>query len=840
MPSTVPASLPEDYSYISYLDLSSNPAHVDVINSTGRLPEWIQKCTNLQFLIADGLSLTVIDDWVSESLLHLRVIRLSNNNITIWPDHLSRLLPYDHISVIDLEGNPCFMNFCERCPRFATDYAKAAGYLSARKGLLRNGTRKKSSTGSVGSGGHRDSVVSISSNTFTPAPAKKKSSFFFGKSKRKKDQTLYEGSVSSSPVPQSTYNGAHYSDDSSDDEMLTSLEPVFPQLMKKVAIDRSRSVASMNSQDNMIPDKWVQKRIELTEIEKTKVLLNHLRDIWELASHSIIAVDPTLSAAASMQRSLSISSSSTARQSLSALSPRTSYSSMTAANNNPTHRDASRVSSAKLKNTIHSHSRLNSLDVLEQYLDEESIDVEMPKISPPDRTQIIAMLTRTIEDEKNYVLRLGELMTIYVSSKKRPPKTNHLFGAFPSFNRLHSSIMLGALQRCLDGYVSRTDPNLNRFAELFEAHMKEFQVYIEYEIAVEESMRLIHFWKRITAIETNQPGFHGSAALPNLGSYRNADGQMAEWIQSCLHHKAHKLNGIADYLQLPIDQLERYRILLRKLSTITPELEAVYRQFDGICTEIDLEKPKIAQQRRMAEFDQMYNMGALMAPRNSNMPARRYLGDAVVLLNSEVRLELPSAVKGVRSPDAFHYMNTSAPDVSNNSLYGSSSVAGAAANPVSTRSNPVPKVVMRTVVKTKFHLPLFRIIVCDDVVVVTSEDKKKVLKVIDRRQMSTTLPWKYPVRDSTDGLPTGELASLKSRSSTGSNGAPLTTINTGSNNNNNSSSSSSSHVNTTSSSVRLVFHDEPVVWYCSLRAFTGGKKSNYKEPRSRMVELFQG
>lgn len=809
-PTSIPHSLAEDYSFISYLDLSTNPAHAQSVQSTGKLPIWVQKCTNLQYLIADGLGLTTIDEWVSESLVQLRVLRVSNNNITMWPDHLARLLPYDQITVIDLEANPCFINFCERCPRFTTEYAKAAGYLAPRKGLLRNGTRKKSATA------NRDSIISLA----PPAPAsRKKSGFFFSKNKKSKDALVENEPRSYSPAVGSA---AIYDDDSSDDDMLTSLEPVMPHLMKRVAANHNPSITSNTSQDNMIPDKWAQRRIEGTETEKTKVLLNHLRDIWELSTRSIIQEDVNLSTSAAIQRSMSLSTTSTARQSMTALSPRTSYSGSSITG---TTRDSNRSSAAKLKTAIHSHSRLNSLEVLEQYLDEDSIPADLPQFSPPDRTQILAMFTRTIEEEKNYVARMGELMTIYVNSKKRPAVANRLFANLPAITQLHSNILLGGIQQCFDGYVVRSDPNLTRFAELMTSNMDSFRAYIDYEIAIEESMRFITFCKRITALETNQREVQGGNVLP-LG-YRNADAQIAAWIQSGVRHKSHKLNGLTDYLQLPIDQLERYRILLRKLSTITPELEAAFRSFDSICTEIEQEKPKIAQQRRMAEFDQVYNMGSLMA-RNSNMPARRYLGDVVVMLNSEVRLELAS-MKGIRNPDAIHYMGSAASN--------DSSASSSPADSTPMRSNPVPKAVTRTYLKSKFNLPcLHRIIVCDDVVIVTSEEKKKVLKMLDRRQVTATLPWKFPIREGPEGLPTGEVASLRSRSSVGSGpqvSSAASVI---------SSAASVANVNGTpnpSSAVRFLFHDEPVVWYCTVRTFTGGRKSALKEPRARLVELFQ-
>lgn len=821
-----------ELSILTYLDLSGTPAAVDIISSTGRLPKWIQQCSNLQYLIGDGLALTSIDEWVSESLLQLRVLRLPNNNIATWPDHLARLLPFHNITVIDLEGNPCFTAFCERCPKFALEYSRAAGYISSstfsKKAKALKSTARRSSSVREAT---RDSVVSISPTYSLATAPKKKSSFFFSKSKKKKDTIIEEGATTPATPASTITRSFHpsYSDDDSDDDMLTSLAPVTQSVVSRdsistsVTLDQSRSFSIQSTGSEQNPDKWAQKRIEGTEIEKSRLILSLLRDVWELSTTNMIK--PTPHSVLSITRSMS-STSTTSHQHSTTLSPSTSYNSITS---HPSH--ARQGSSSKLKNSI--HTRLNSLEVLEQYLDEETVDLDIPKVTPPDRAQIISLLTKVVESEKNYVARLGELMVIYVQSKKRPAKAARLFVNLPAIYSLHSNVMLFSLQRCLDTYISRADPNLDKLADLFATHTDTLRSYIEYELAVEESMRLVQLWKRIAAMEANQPSMQYGAALPHLVSFRHPDAYIAEWIQTCMNDKSHKLPGLGDYLQLPVERLEQYRYMLRKLQHITPELNDAYHGFEDICAEIDREKPKAAEQRRMSEFDQMYNLSTQLqnlSPSTASSP-RRYLGDAVLLLKSEMRLELPS--KAFKVPDAIHYMCGNGP-------YPSMPASpGQPGNGRPSKSNPVPKVLNQVVHKLKFSMPLFRVIVCDDIVILIDDEKKKVIKVLKQNQVSASLPWKFPVRDETDdALPTGEQTSLKSKSSS------LVSSTTNGSGSGSTSGSTSGSATVTSGAIRLVFHDEPVVWYCALRSFTGNygtstkTSKSQKDARTRMVELF--
>lgn len=120
-----------DYSLLTYIDLSSSvflpsssSSVTELISSTGRLPRWLKKCMALQYLIAPGMGITVLEEWISQSLKQLKVLRLNDNLIKTWPDHLATLLPFNLLQVVNLEGNPCFVNLCERCPTFASDYFK--------------------------------------------------------------------------------------------------------------------------------------------------------------------------------------------------------------------------------------------------------------------------------------------------------------------------------------------------------------------------------------------------------------------------------------------------------------------------------------------------------------------------------------------------------------------------------------------------------------------------------------------------------------------------------------------------------------------------------------------
>lgn len=122
------------------------------------------------------------------------------------------------------------------------------------------------------------------------------------------------------------------------------------------------------------------------------------------------------------------------------------------------------------------------------------------------------------------------------------------------------------MQKCLDSYSANRDPNLDRLSSLILGNINEFRVHIPYEITLDESIRLVNYWKRLSGVDSTQTIASYGATLPNLTSYRHPDAVVAEWIQNCHRHKAHSLLSISDYLQLPVDQMKRYRNLLRRLA----------------------------------------------------------------------------------------------------------------------------------------------------------------------------------------------------------------------------------------------------------------------------------
>lgn len=458
----------------------------------------------------------------------------------------------------------------------------------------------------------------------------------------------------------------------------------------------------------------------------------------------------------------------------------------------------------------------------------------------------------------------------------------------------------------MDSYSANRDPNLDRLSSLILGNINEFRVHIPYEITLDESIRLVNYWKRLSGVDSTQTIASYGATLPNLTSYRHPDAVVAEWIQNCHRHKAHSLLSISDYLQLPVDQMKRYRNLLRRLAPLSVNLYEAWDQFDSICKEIEEERPLAVEARRRAEFDQVYNLQAHLPHRPRGMAERRYVGDAVVQLKCEVYLELPTRQC---KPDAIHYVSPlyctygilpgdsplQSPPLSigengdsmlgpfnpNNEPYitahssrrlsiissfsnftGQSSSHSSANNgniggstytrysysnqgnnyanksfPTMCRSNPVPKVVQKNSVKSRFKLILHRVIIFDDVVIITDEERKRVSKVIPREKIDASLPWKYPVRDGPEALPTGDQLSFRSKSS-GNSIYTQNRFSTSSSTFSTTSHSGSQHRSSGSASVRIFFHEDPKIWYCTLRSLHCGKPSKTREQRTRFVELF--
>jgi Leucine-rich repeat (LRR) protein len=335
--------------------------------------------------------------------------------------------------------------------------------------------------------------------------------------------------------------------------------------------------------------------------------------------------------------------------------------------------------------------------------DATSVDVMSSKMSvhsssSSSTSASLATLTTAIntaiEEEKTYVTKLTEFSTVYLNSKKIPiAKNEHLkslLAPFPVFQQFHSSVMLGGLQRF------KMNQNYAQLAQAVAAHIDIFRLYYYgYVIELEKRHDLVAFLKRVSDMETSNSDMNGSSMgqIARSKWYKEAD-----WVQHCVRNKQHSLQGINDYLQLPVVQLKRYRVLFLRLAKLehtlaeghapTQEsklLAGINEQLDKVFKEIEHKKPLILQKRRLADFDRAFNLRAKI-PENQD---RLYLGDASILLQREVTL--------------LGGMN-----------------------------------VEYTVHKSKFNLMLYRVIVCDDVVAVVDEDKRKVVKMAIKNKVRIT------------------------------------------------------------------------------------------------------
>lgn len=558
-PLSTPSGFPklEDYTNLTYLDLSASDYTKSIIAITGRLPRWIQRCTSLQYLIGCNLSITVVEEWVSQTLVQLRVLRLTDNLISTWPDHLAQLLPYDNLTVVDLEGNPCFTNFCERYPNFAGEYAKSisdshetsrpqsqvysglAGSLPRSHGISKlpaTPGAKRPSINPIHALSYDSYMAKSNENVIPPYnPQLKKpnsTSSFFGLRHRKSHSIQVQGKLSrltsnalgphnhiseklqhesieedasehelhskygqhslaidrqdnhivttvvalpendnegetitvKTPV-QNIFNlekrsigsgdGADYSDDSSDDDALTSLEPIAHKLiapdnagssrlrpasmisfmtgrlsdgsnsspstptsihgsyfgnMKQGSSEFSENLYSLFSNQSN-PDVWAQKRIEPSEVEKSKVVLNLLRDIWELSTSNILYPEPDLSdaAVAVAEKQVSVVSDSlnaeTPKEETTKQPKRLSIQALRGKGSKST--CGKDFSKTDISSIVKSQS---------YYLSDDYDSTEDPaNAAPPTRSQVIAVLAKAVSDEKLFVKKMSELMSVSLS-----------------------------------------------------------------------------------------------------------------------------------------------------------------------------------------------------------------------------------------------------------------------------------------------------------------------------------------------------------------------------------------------------------------------------------------
>lgn len=255
-------------SEIVYMDLYNSAPARKHVEQTGRLPQWLQECTSLQYLIAPRMGLKVIDAWVSSTLTNLKVLDIHSNDISIFPDHLARLS--DSLLVVNLDENPCLDKWMKRNKQFADSFnAAIARALSLPKKKAPNSY----STRLVGTN-------SSSSESEQQQQQQTKTSNNIFKSFRKKRH--------------STFNIETLSPPSSDDEddFLTSLEPARPAaanlFSSQSVVSGASSHGSRTYCESVESSGSMTAMVKPVEIAKSNILLDLFRDIWESTTLEVL------------------------------------------------------------------------------------------------------------------------------------------------------------------------------------------------------------------------------------------------------------------------------------------------------------------------------------------------------------------------------------------------------------------------------------------------------------------------------------------------------------------------------------------------------------------------
>ncbi|ANB15410.1 hypothetical protein AWJ20_3037 [Sugiyamaella lignohabitans] len=591
-PSVQPSivSKEDDLKFMTYIDLSKSVSTVQMIATTGRLPLWLQRCTNLQYLVAEDLGLSIIDEWVSTYLVNLKVIRLKNNQIATWPDHLSRLVPYGKIKVLDLEGNPCLTNMFKKSSSFKALYIEAA--LTEDNGndehsdlVLKRTRSNVSSSRSSNTTGHQ--------------------SYLFKNKNSKKLEQSSEGEEE---------------EDEDDDDMLTSLVPKVPALPvlrkhasagglhakfanKNVLVlcksehghNTTSPKKSLATTDDYQKSKVTQnKEFTETDISKTSVILRFLHDVYELTTREHL--DKISSSGQSLKRRPSSSGSS----SVMSFGPYTPP-----------------------------HSRLHSLDGF-------STAPFNPQINMPEFVQ---RLTEFLEEEKVFVAKMKEMMAVYSTKPKLMKRAEILFNQVPELIHLHEDICLDIFSSSLNRAIHGQDNHLEVFASSVVLAMNSFhRVHVAFAKGCETAKRRARFWIKLRRqnFASTSMYYGGEYTSGVLAQHPECD--IGEWLRACATLKKHTLDSILEYLELPLARFEAYKSFFSSVASLFPSLDPVHKRVDLIYHEIQAVLPLEAREARYAELKKLIKMPT------TNFGA--YLCDSNVVLQSKLSLGEVNIAKG--------------------------------------------------------------------------------------------------------------------------------------------------------------------------------------------------
>ncbi|CAN6674459.1 hypothetical protein TRVA0_054S00254 [Trichomonascus vanleenenianus] len=740
-----PAPASNDISTLSYLDLSSSASTIQMIATTGRLPRWLQKCTGLQYLVCKNMGLTVVDDWLSVRLTNLKVIRLNDNRISTWPGHLARLAQYGNLKVLDMDGNPCIENLFIKSPSFKALYCEngnPAITVSQLKRYKKQLEDEITESENAASGGATSGGTSGGSSW--------KSGIF--KKKKKSDKPDHEvpviydyndpnsnsnhyyhhnpnGGLQAPIAPHPVAAESEVGEDEDVEDMLTSLRPSGnATLLKKKPsvtnfmrskeqspsssaptsgiaspiprqapqlppiIDRSPSIYSTATSSTITttPDKWANQRMEPSEIEKTKVLLQLLVDIHELTTHEI-CVPKAIQEDSDTPRSQTGRSSAT------------------------------------------THGKTNSVDVLQHYLDSNIETANQGK-----NADILESLEDFIADEHAFIDRLLEFQKIYVQDTSRPArKASPCFKFLPEICRLHSDTLVGLFEAALQRLKqSRSESNgmseldgddlvLEMLGSRIVSLSEEFHWYLEYALISEESKRKVRTWIKIRRIDHS--AFVYGSALPGYApTQHHPDSDVAEWLRNCLKLSNHMLRSCTDYMQLPYDRLEKYKEFFSKFSHTAPSMQTAYHNMSSLLSEIEERKPMAERRRRLQDLQKMFKMKDQYG---------EFLSDLSVVLQSRVVLE-----------DA---PNPPPPVIKRIQNIGTVKVGDCIYREGGGRGEPQPKSVVKRVYDTTRPPTgtLMRIIVFEHTVVIADEGKRTILRQVDKRSVTAMEPRLLPNLD---------------------------------------------------------------------------------------------
>ncbi|KAA8916438.1 hypothetical protein TRICI_001433 [Trichomonascus ciferrii] len=579
----------DDISAITYLDLSSSTSTIQMINSTGRLPRWLQKCTSLQYLVCKGLGLTVVDDWVSEKLTHLKVIRLNDNRITTWPDHLARLLPYGQLQIVELEGNPCMELQFRKSLSFYALYQEANGPTLTAATLKKYKKRITESPEDYlnklykGQGGAKLEKKNSGSSTVSGGGGG--GGGLFSRRRKKSKEKEEEDDMLKKKTSFSKFRFGQESNSSSTTSVVDDAPP---------------PATILESPNPSAPDRWANQRIEPSELERSKIVIQLLADIYELSNRNIRNIVP------------------------------------------PERNSSKKQSSG-------GHDRMNSVDVMQHFLsDREASELMRTSVSTISNIHsTISLLEHFITEERKFIHRLEQFSKIYLSDHSTPArKIAPCFKFIPEILRFHSDTLVDLFDAALERLRRHEDENmvLETLGTRIVSIVDEFHWYLDYSLVAEEAKRKVRFYRSIRKIDSSNYTAHGVALTSYAPTQQHPDCDVGDWLRARQKHPEHALSSCTSYMSLPFVRLLEYREFFNKLSDETPGMHSAAETMDNLVKEIEYRKPIELRKRRHAELQRTLKLKDIYG---------KFICDVSVIIQSKVTLE-PLANPASKLADAIH------------------------------------------------------------------------------------------------------------------------------------------------------------------------------------------